>query len=356
MSTSLLSSVIINYLSPNVDLAQMMLNDFDYYLPKGLIAQSPIEPRDASRLMVLGKELEHRHFSEIIDFLEKGDTLVLNDSKVTPAKLLGKKSTGGQVEALVISKNGEGYECLIRGKNIREGTKFYFGELEAIILEVRKSSITSRYLLEFSCNGKLYDILDAIGDVPLPPYIKKKLDDKNRYQTVYSKERGSIAAPTAGLHFTDTLLDKIMNKGVNIARVTLHVGIGTFTPVKAENIENHTIEPEYFSISEENAQIINETEGKLIAVGTTTVKVLESSCVDGKINASEGSSKLFIYPPYSFKSGIDGMITNFHLPKSTLLMLVSAFAGRERLMSVYSEAILHSYRFYSFGDAMLIFR
>lgn len=351
----------------------MKLCDFDYYLPKELIAQSPIEPRDSSRLMVLGKDIEHRYFADIIDYFEEGDTLVLNDSRVIPAKLKGKKRTGGQVEALVVSKSGEGYECLIRGKNIREGTKLFFGEfdepnknissfstgsskLEATILEVIKNENASRYLVEFNCNGNLNGILEKIGEAPLPPYIKNKLEDRNRYQTVYSKEKGSIAAPTAGLHFTQELLDRIMKKGVNIAYVTLHVGLGTFIPVKARNIEAHTTEPEYFSVSAQSAGIINETQGKLIAAGTTAVKALESSCLDGKIKANEGFSELFIYPPYSFKSRIDGMITNFHLPKSTLFMLVSAFAGRERLMAAYNEAILNSYRFYSFGDAMLIFR
>ncbi|VVB94014.1 S-adenosylmethionine:tRNA ribosyltransferase-isomerase [uncultured archaeon] len=334
----------------------MKLSDFDYYLPKELIAQSPIEPRDASRLMVLGKNIEHRNFSDIVDYFEKGDTLVLNDSRVIPAKLQGKKSTGGHVEALMISRTDAGYECLIWGKNLHEGSKLHFGELEAMILEVRNNPNTNRYLVDFGCNSNLDSILEKIGEAPLPPYIKKKLDDKNRYQTVYSKEKGSIAAPTAGLHFTNGLLDRIIKKGVNIAYVTLHVGLGTFTPVKAEDIEKHTMEPEYISISAENAKVINRNKGKLMAAGTTTVKALESSLVDGKISSMEGSSQLFIYPPYEFKSKIDGIITNFHLPKSTLLMLVSAYAGRERLMAAYSEAISLSYRFYSFGDAMLILR
>ncbi len=334
----------------------MKLSDFDYHLPKELIAQFPLETRDASRLMVVGQDIEHRRFADIVDYFEEGDTLVLNDSRVIPAKLRGRKSTGGHVEALVVSKKSAGYECLIRGKNIHEGTKLYFGELQATILEVRKNPDTNRYLVDFNCNGNLPDILEKIGDAPLPPYIKKKLDDKNRYQTVYSKEKGSIAAPTAGLHFTNELLCRIKEKGVNVAYVTLHVGLGTFTPVKAEEIENHVMEPEYISINEENATIINGTKGKLTAAGTTTVKALESSCTDGKMTAHEGFSRLFIYPPYSFNSKIDAIITNFHLPKSTLLMLVSAFAGRERLMAAYNEAILHSYRFYSFGDAMLVFK
>ncbi len=334
----------------------MKLSDFDYNLPKELIAQSPIEPRDSSRLMVLGKDIEHRCFSEIVDYFEAEDTLVLNDSRVIPAKLQGKKSTGGHVEALVVSNSGAGYECLIQGKNIREGTKLYFGELEATVLEIRKNPDTSRYLVHFNSNGNLNDILEKIGEAPLPPYIKKKLEDKNRYQTVYSREKGSVAAPTAGLHFTEHLLDRIKEKGVSIACVTLHVGPGTFTPVKAANIEDHYMEPEYVLVGAESAEIINKTKGKLIAAGTTTVKALESSCVDGKIAAHDGFSRLFIYPPYVFKSNIDAIITNFHLPKSTLVMLVSAFAGRERLMAAYNEAISQSYRFYSFGDAMLIFR
>jgi len=334
----------------------MKLSDFDYHLPKELIAQSPIEPRDSSRLMVVGSGIEHQLFSDIPDQFEKGDTLVLNDSRVIPAKLKGKKSTGGQIEALVVSKSDAGYECLIRGKKIREGTKLDFGELEATVLQILEKPNTNRYLVNFNCNGSLPDILERIGDAPLPPYIKQKLDDKNRYQTVYSREKGSIAAPTAGLHFTDELLERISAKGVNIAYVTLHVSLGTFTPVKAEDIEEHIMEPEYISIRRENADIINATKGKLIAAGTTTVKALESSCIDGKIVENDGFSQLFIYPPYEFRSKIDAMITNFHLPKSTLLMLVGAFAGRERLMSAYKEAILHSYRFYSFGDAMLISR
>lgn len=334
----------------------MKLSDFDYYLPAELIAQSPLEPRDSSRLMVLGKSIEHRYFSDIIDYFKAGDTLVLNDSRVIPAKLLGKKSTGGHVEALVISKNDRGCECLIRGKNIRKGTKLRFDEIEATVVEIIKNSSTNRYVVDFNCNGNLYDILEKIGDAPLPPYIKRKLDDKNRYQTVYSREKGSIAAPTAGLHFTNEILERIMKKGVNIAYVTLHVGPGTFIPVKAANIEDHIMEPEYISVSPESAEIINGTKGKLIAAGTTAVKALESSCADGKIVAYDGFSQLFIYPPYSLRSKIECMITNFHLPKSTLLMLVSAFAGRGRLMKAYNEAIKKSYRFYSFGDAMLIFR
>ncbi len=351
----------------------MELSDFDYNLPKELISQSPIEPRDTSKLMVVGKNIEHRRFSDIVDYFKVGDTLVLNDSRVIPAKLQGKKSTGGHVEALIVKKNGALYECLIRGKNIHEGTKLNFGEfdernknipsfstgssnLEATVLEVIKNPNTNRYLVDFNSNGNLNNILEKIGEAPLPPYIKKKLEDKNRYQTIYSREKGSIAAPTAGLHFTEHLLARIKEKGVDIAYVTLHVGPGTFTPVKAQNIEDHNMEPEYISVSSDNAEIINKTKGKLIAAGTTTVKALESSCVDGKIAAHDGFSQLFIYPPYNFGSRIDAIITNFHLPKSTLLMLVSAFAGRERLIAAYNEAISHSYRFYSFGDAMLIFR
>ena len=334
----------------------MKLTDFDYHLPNELIAQNPIEPRDSSRLMVLGEEITHRHFSDIIDYFEEGDTLVLNESKVVPAKLKGNKSTGGRVEALVVSKSGAGYECLIQGKNIREGTKLIFGELEAEVLEVRKNTGTGKYIVDFKCNGNLEDILEKIGEAPLPPYIKEKLDDKNRYQTVYSKEKGSIAAPTAGLHFTEKLLGRIRDKGVNIAYVTLHVGIGTFMPVKTDEIEQHVMDPEFYSITQENADIINETKGKTIVCGTTTVKALESSCVDGKIMQKSEFSNLFIRPPYKFKSGIDAIITNFHLPKSTLLMLISTFAGKERIFAAYNEAISNSYRFYSFGDAMLIFR
>jgi S-adenosylmethionine:tRNA ribosyltransferase-isomerase len=334
----------------------MKLSDFDYDLPKELIAQSPIEPRDSSRLMVLGENIVQRNFSDLIDYLREGDTLVLNDSRVIPAKLEGKKSTGGYVEALVVSKNGAGYECLIRGKNIHEGTKLFFGELKATILETIKNEHSTRYLVEFNCNGNLIDVLEKIGEAPLPPYIRKKLDDINRYQTIYSKEKGSIAAPTAGLHFTEELVRRIITKGVSIAYVTLHVSIGTFTPVKTENIKNHIMEPEFFSINERNAGIINSTSGKIFVCGTTTAKALESSCDGGKIIAGQGFSKKFIYPPYRFNSRIDGLITNFHLPKSTLLMMVSAYSGRDRLINAYKEAISNSYRFYSFGDAMLIFK
>lgn len=334
----------------------MNLGDFDFDLPRERIAQTPIEPRDASRLMVLGKEIEHRIFSDIIDYLEAGDTLILNDSRVVQAKLSGKKSTGGRVEVLVISKNGAGCECLIRGKHVHEGTKISFGEIEATVLSVRKSLNTSRYLIAFEGNGNLNDLLEDFGEAPLPPYIKKKLDDRDRYQTAYAKEKGSLAAPTAGMHFTENLLNRISKKGINIAYVTLHVGIGTFLPVKTDFVEDHTMEPEYFSISRENAEVINETTGRTFVCGTTSIKALESSSQDGKIEVKEGFSDLFIYPPYTFRAKIDGIITNFHLPKSTLIMLVSSFAGKERLMAAYHEAIENSYRFYSFGDAMLIFR
>ncbi len=334
----------------------MKLSEFDYYLPKELIAQSPKEPRDASKLMVVGNDIGHRYFRDITDYLEKGDTLVLNDSRVIPAKIRGRKSTGGRVEALVVSKNGAGYECLIQGKNIREGAMLYFGELKASVLEVKRDAMGARYIVDFNCNGNLNDILERVGEAPLPPYIKQRLEDRGRYQTVYAREKGSIAAPTAGLHFTGELLERIKKKGVNVACVTLHVSPGTFTPVKAGNIEEHIMEPEYVSVSPENADIINTTEGKLIAAGTTTAKALESSCADGRITPMQDFSRLFIYPPYRFRSKIDALITNFHLPRSTLVMLVSAFAGKERLMAAYQEAISNSYRFYSFGDAMLIFR
>ncbi len=334
----------------------MELSEFDYNLPGELIAQSPIEPRDASRLLVLGQEIEHRFFYELPDYLERGDTLVLNDSRVIPTKLIGRKNTGGRVEALVISCNDGGYECLLRGKNIHVGTQLYFGSLEAKVLEVLNGPINTRYLVGFNCNGNLVEILEKTGEAPLPPYIKKKLVDKDRYQTVYSRMRGSIAAPTAGLHFTHELLEKIKEKGIRIAYVTLHVSLGTFTPVKTKNVESHIMEPEYFAIRREDAETINGTRGKIVAAGTTTVKALESSCIDGRIIEKEGMSDLFIYPSYRFKSRIDALVTNFHLPKSTLLMLVSAFAGKERIKAAYYEAIARAYRFYSFGDSMLVFK
>ncbi len=330
----------------------LKLEDFDYRLPKGLIAQSPMAPRSASKLMVLGDDkIEHRKFYNIVDYLEKGDVLVVNDSKVLPARLFGKKSTGGKVECLVVEINGKDAACLLRGKNIRSGTKLSFesGTLAGTVKEKQND----KFVVEFD-SLNLKKILNRVGRVPTPPYIKKEANMR-QYQTVYAKNDGSIAAPTAGLHFTDGLLSKIEKKGVKIANVTLHVGLGTFAPVKENNIKNHMMEAEFFKINKKDAEKINNRKGRLVAVGTTTVKTLESACDEsGIVHPSSGPSDIFIYPGYKFKAPIDALLTNFHLPKSTLLMLVCAYAGKEEIFGAYKEAVERKYRFYSFGDAMLI--
>ncbi|RLF61358.1 MAG: tRNA preQ1(34) S-adenosylmethionine ribosyltransferase-isomerase QueA [Thermoplasmata archaeon] len=330
----------------------MDISLFDYELPKELIAQEPIEERDKSKLMVLaGNRIEHRRFYELVEYLEKGDTLIINDSKVIHAKLKGKKETGGKVEVLLV-RNIEGsiWECLIRGRKIREGTKIFFKNLKAEVIQKK-----DKFILKFD-RENLEEYLEKWGEVPLPPYIKKELKNASRYQTVYAKKPGSIAAPTAGLHFSEKLLTQIEKKGVKIAPITLHVSIGTFKPVKVEDITKHKMEAEYFEISKKSAEIINNTEGKVIAVGTTTVRAIESSSVEGRVIPKKDWTNLFIYPSYKFRSPIRGLITNFHLPRSTLLMLVCAFAGREKILRAYKEAISKRYRFYSFGDAMLIFK
>lgn len=338
----------------------MKLSDFDYHLPKHLIAQHPKEPRDSSKLMVVGRKIEHRIFRDLIDYLSEGDVLVLNDSKVLPARLFGKKKTGGKAEVLLISKKKDNlWDCLIKGKNIRENTRIIFSEnrLEGI---VKSKSAKGKYKIEFLSNDKLEEVIREIGEMPTPPYIKEVLDDDKRYQTVYAKEDGSIAAPTAGFHFTAQLLDKIEKKGIDIVHITLHVSIGTFLPVKSDDIREHRMEPEHFEIDASSAQRINSAKSKgrkIFACGTTSAKALESACdPNGELKDIKGESDLFIYPGYEFRSGINALLTNFHLPKSTLLMLVSAFAKRDRIMRVYKEAIENSYRFYSFGDAMLILR
>jgi len=336
----------------------MKVSDFDYDLPGGLIAQAPLEKRDSSRLMVLAEDgTHHKRFHEITDYLGDGDTLVLNDTKVFPARLHGRKRTGGRVDALVIRRmEGDSWWCLLGGKGLREGTELTFGRgLKGVIRGKENGEGAARYLVDFHGPGDLEEILDDIGIMPTPPYIKEKLVERERYQTVYARHRGSIAAPTAGFHFTKELLNRIEDKGANIAKVTLHVGTGTFQPVRTEMVEDHRMEPEYYSISQENAGIINDTRGRIFACGTTTLKTLESAAnARGEIEAGEGWSDLFIYPGYMFKSRVQALITNFHLPRSTLIMLVSAFAGRDRIMAAYQEAVDEGYRFYSFGDSMLI--
>ena len=327
----------------------MKLSDFDYQLPKELIAQEPAESRDSSRLLVLSEGIEHRRFRDIPEYLEAGDVLVINDTKVLKARIFGKKSTGGKIEALILRKVEDNlWEALVKGR-VKEGSVLEFSGHTAKVIEKDEG----KAFLEFSEDPSL--IMEEQGVYPLPPYIKKYRGDMERYQTVFAKKDGAVAAPTAGLHFTPELLKSIGKKGVDMVHITLHVGWGTFKPVKVENIEEHRMESEWYEISGEAAERINSREGRLFAVGTTTVRSLESSSVNGAIIPGAGETDLFIYPGYEFKSGMDALITNFHLPKSTLLMLVTAFGGYERIMKAYRVAVEERYRFFSFGDAMLIF-
>ena len=340
----------------------MRTDDFDFDLPEELIAQTPLSKRDASRLLVLDKqtgEISHKHFTDIIEYMEKGDTLVLNDTKVMPARLYGvKEETGAIVEVLLLKDEGENvWECLTKpAKRVKEGTVISFGEgkLKAKCTKVLEDGIR-HFTLEYK--GILYEILDELGEMPLPPYIHEKLKDKDRYQTVYAKNVGSAAAPTAGLHFTQELLNEIKNKGINIAYITLHVGLGTFRPVNVEDVTKHKMHSEYYIMSEDVANLLNNTREsghKIIAVGTTSTRTLETiASLYGKFKGCSGWTDIFIYPGYEFK-GIDYLITNFHLPKSTLVMLVSALAGKDNIMKAYGEAIDKKYRFFSFGDSMLI--
>lgn len=339
----------------------MKTHDFWYDLPERLIAQTPLEKRDTSRLMVLDKEsgnVSHKHFYDIVDYLQPGDCLVMNDSRVLPARLLGHRPTGGAVEVLLLRDlGGKRWECLCKpGKKMQVGNEVVFGngELSAVVAEVKEDG---NRIVEFQYDGIFLEVLERLGKMPLPPYIKAELRDQERYQTVYSREVGSAAAPTAGLHFTNELLEKIRNKGVKTAFVTLHVGLGTFRPVKAEELSEHHMHSELCMISQETADILNETKqngGRIICVGTTSCRTLESLVKeDGTFEASSKWTEIFIYPGYQFKA-MQGLITNFHLPESTLVMLVSAFAGRENVLSAYKEAVREEYRFFSFGDAMCI--
>ena len=340
----------------------MKVTEFDYVLPEELIAQTPIKKRDESRLMVLNRKeqtIEHKIFKDIIDYLKPGDVLVRNNTKVIPARLYGKKETGAKVEFLLLNNiEGDIWESIVRpGNKLHVGTKVIFGDgiLEATILEVMPGGTRK---VEFKYDGIFNEILDKIGLMPLPPYIHESLKEKDRYQTVYAKYDGSAAAPTAGLHFTPELLEKIQEKGVEIANVTLHVGIGTFRPVKEDTVEAHKMHSEHFYIKQEDVDKINKAkqEGRrVIAVGTTSCRVLESIADEntGMVKPIEGDTEIFIYPGYKFKC-IDGLITNFHLPQSTLLMLVSALAGKDYIMRAYKEAVKEKYRFFSFGDAMFI--
>ncbi|BDU50248.1 tRNA preQ1(34) S-adenosylmethionine ribosyltransferase-isomerase QueA [Haliovirga abyssi] len=338
----------------------MKTTDFEYNLPEELIAQVPIYPRDSSRLMVVDKEtekIENKIFSDIIDYLDEGDLLVRNSTKVIPARLIGNKETGAVVEIFLLNRlDINRWECLVRpGKRVKIGQKIIFKDdsLTAKVIEIKEDG---NRIVEFEYNGVFEEVLDNLGEMPLPPYIKEKLKDANRYQTVYAKKGESVAAPTAGLHFTDELLKKIKAKGIEIVDVFLEVGLGTFRPVKAENILEHNMHEEKFEIPIESANKINaaKKEGKrVIAVGTTSVRTLESAANNGKVMAGENSTKIFIYPGYKFKM-VDALITNFHLPKSTLLMLVSAFSNRELMLRAYENAVDEKYRFFSFGDAMFI--
>ena len=339
----------------------MKVSEFNYDLPEELIAQTPIEKRDESRLMVLDRSkqtIEHKTFKDIIDYLEPGDCLVRNNTRVIPARIYGKKETGAKVEFLLLNNiEGDIWESIVRpGNKLHVGTKVIFGDglLTAEILEIMPGGTRK---VQFSYKGIFNEILDKIGLMPLPPYIHEELKDNDRYQTVYAKYDGSAAAPTAGLHFTPELLKKIEEKGVKIANVTLHVGIGTFRPVKEENVENHEMHTEHFYIKQEDVDKINETkkQGKrVIAVGTTSCRVLETIADEnGLVKETEADTSIFIYPGYQFKC-LDGLITNFHLPQSTLLMLVSALAGKDYIMKAYHEAVEQRYRFFSFGDAMFI--
>ena len=339
----------------------MLTHDFYYELPEELIAQTALERRDKSRLMCLNKdsgEIEHSTFVNIINMLNPGDCLVMNRSKVIPARLFGKKKSGGRLEVFLLRDLGEGiWECLVKpGKYARPGENIVFPEgLSGVVKEILPDGIR---VIDFNCEGVFLEILDKIGQTPLPPYIKTKLENPARYQTVYAKDPGSVAAPTAGLHFTEELLEKLKDKGVELAYITLHIGLGTFRPVYEENIENHKMHSEYFLIDEENAAKINKIKskgGRIIAVGTTACRTLESAYNEsGGISAETGSTDIFIYPGYEFKC-IDALITNFHLPESTLIMLVSAFAGRDKILRAYNEAVKEKYRFFSFGDAMFIY-
>ena len=344
------------------EIFEVNVSDFYYDLPEELIAQDPLEDRSSSRLMVLDKKtgkLEHHVFKEIIQYLNKGDCLVINDTKVIPARLIGEKEgTGAKIELLLLKrKQDDVWETLVKpGKKAKPGTRISFGG-GLLIGEIIDVVEEGNRLVKFYYKGIFEEVLDALGQMPLPPYITHQLEDKNRYQTVYAKHAGSAAAPTAGLHFTPELLQEIEDKGVKIARVTLHVGLGTFRPVKVEDVTKHHMHSEFYMISAKTAEIINETKkngGRIISVGTTSTRTLESVADErGYVREASGFTDIFIYPGYQFKC-IDCLITNFHLPESTLLMLVSALAGKEHIMSAYEEAVKEKYRFFSFGDAMFI--
>jgi S-adenosylmethionine:tRNA ribosyltransferase-isomerase len=338
------------------------IKDFYYDLPTELIAQKPLKDRTSSRLMVLDRKngtITHKHFYNVVDYLNEGDCLVMNNTRVIPARLYGvKEGSGGKIEFLLLKRiDIDTWELILRpGKKAKIGSRFVFGDgrLRAEVIEVKDDG---NRIVRFEYDGVWEEILDSLGEMPLPPYIKEKLEDKNRYQTVYSKVEGSAAAPTAGLHFTDELIGQLEEKGIKIAYVTLHVGLGTFRPVSEEKIEDHKMHTEFYQISSDAAELINQTRksgGRIVCVGTTSVRTVESNSLeDGTVLAGSGDTSIFIYPGYKFKT-VDALITNFHLPESTLLMLISALYDRQSIMKAYSEAIKEKYRFFSFGDAMLI--
>jgi S-adenosylmethionine:tRNA ribosyltransferase-isomerase len=341
----------------------MEIEDFDFDLPEELIAQTPLEDRASSRLMVLNREnrsITHHHFYDILDFLKPGDCLVLNNTKVLPARLYGvKEDTGAKVEVLLLTQlEGDNWEVLVKpAKKVKVGTTISFGEgkLTATCVDTKEHG---GRVFRFQYEGIFYEVLDELGEMPLPPYIKEQLDERDRYQTVYAKEKGSAAAPTAGLHFTEELLEQIKQKGVEIAFITLHVGLGTFRPVSVDNIEEHEMHAEFYQMTQETAEQLNAVKrrgDRIISVGTTSTRTLETIARDtgGNFEERNGWTDIFIYPPYQFKA-IDGLITNFHLPKSTLIMLVSALADRDFILEAYNKAVAERYRFFSFGDAMLI--
>lgn len=340
----------------------MKTSDFYYELPEELIAQTPVEPRDSSRMLFLNKktgELQHKHFYDILDFLNEGDCLILNDSRVLPARIYGvKEETGANVEFLLLKHiENKRWETLVKpGKKAKTGTGFVFGDglMKCTVVDIDEEG---NRIVDFECDGNFYEKLDMLGQMPLPPYIHEKLKDRERYQTVYSRELGSAAAPTAGLHFTKELLSKAEQKGVKIGFVTLHVGLGTFRPVKVDDVTAHKMHSEHYELPEKTAKLINETKqrgGRVISVGTTSCRTLETVAKkEGCIKSSEGWTDIFIYPGFKFEV-LDGLITNFHLPESTLIMLVSAFADFDKVMNAYKTAVKEKYRFFSFGDAMLI--
>lgn len=340
----------------------MKLDEFDFHLPENLIAQTPLKERTNSRLLAVNKqtgELSDKHFYNVADYFEAGDVLVLNDTKVLPARLFGiKEDTGAKIEMLLLKPIDTGYEVLIRpSKKVSPGTKVVFGEgkLQAVCIEKFDEGI---HHMELIYDGILENVLDELGEMPLPPYIKEKLDDKDRYQTVFARESGSAAAPTAGLHFTETLLAEIKNKGVDIVYITLHVGLGTFRPVAAETIEDHKMHSEFYTMTAEAADMLNQAKAdgkKIISVGTTSTRTLETIIHDhGEFKAASGFTDIFIYPGFEYKA-VDVLITNFHLPKSSLVMLVSAFSSRENILNAYAHAVESKYRFFSFGDAMILY-